>query len=140
MDIVEKAAYLRGLADGLEIDTDKKEGKLLMAVVDAIGELADSVADLESITDGMSNELDEVAEELLEIEGALDDECDCCDDDECDCDDCGEGYHYEVKCPTCGDSIMVDEGILELGKINCPNCNEELEFDLGCDCEDCDEE
>lgn len=133
MSIVEKAAYLRGLADGLEIDTDKKEGKLLLAMVDVISEMADSVADLEDVTDEMSNELDEVAEELIEIEDALDDECDCCDDDDCDCEDCEGDYHYEVKCPTCGDSIMVDEGILELGKINCPNCNEELEFDLGCD-------
>ena len=137
MDIVEKAAYLRGLCDGLDIDTDTKEGKLLVAIVDVIDELAASVSDLEAVADEMSDELDEVAEELLELEGAFDDDCDCdeCGDD-CECDD----FHYEVVCPTCGDSIMVDEDILALGTIQCPGCGEDLEFDMDeCCCgDDCD--
>lgn len=140
MDILERAAYLRGLCDGLEIDSSTKEGKLLLAMVDVIDELAASVSDLEAIADSMSDELDEVAEELLELEGAFDEDCDCdCDDDcDCDCDD----FHYEVVCPTCGDSIMVDEDILALGSIQCPGCGEELEFDADdicdgdCDCDD----
>ncbi len=139
MDIIERTAYLRGLADGLEIDTDKKEGKLLMAMLDVLEEMADTVADLGKVTDDICSELDEVAEELLELEGAFDedDDCDCgCD---CGCDECEDDFHYEVQCPTCGDSIMVDEDILGLGKIKCPNCDEDLEFDLD-DIEDEDEE
>ena len=141
MNIVEKAAYLRGLCDGLEIDTTTKEGKLLLAMVEVIDELADAVSDLQQITDEMSDELDEVAEELLELEGAFDeDEFD--EDEECECDEDCEcaGFHYEVVCPTCGDSIMVDEDILALGKIQCPGCGEDLEFDMEeCCCgEDCD--
>ncbi len=137
MDIIERTAYLRGLADGLEIDTDKKEGKLLMAMLDVLEEMADTVADLGKITDDICGELDEVAEELLELEGAFDedDNCDC----DCGCDECGDDFHYEVQCPTCGDCIMVDEDILELGKIKCPSCDEDLEFDLD-DIEDEDEE
>ena len=140
MDILEKTAYLRGLCDGLEIDGDTKDGKLLLAIVDVIDELAASISDLEDVTDSMSDELDEVAEELLELEGVFDD-CDCdCDDDDCEC-DCDD-FHYEIVCPTCGDSIMVDEDILALGSIQCPNCGEDLEFDAdecccGGDC-DCD--
>ena len=37
---------------------------------------------------------------------------------------------YEVKCPTCGDTICVDESMLCEGEIDCPNCGEQLEFDL----------
>lgn len=137
MDILERAAYLRGLCDGLEIDGETKEGKLLLAMVDVIDELAASVSDLEAVADGISDELDEVAEELLELEGAFDDDCDCDCGDDCDCDD----FHYEVVCPTCGDSIMVDEDILALGSIQCPGCGEDLEFDADdiCDC-DCDDD
>ena len=129
MDILEKVAYLRGLCDGLEIKDDTKEGKLLLAIVDVLDSVAVSVSDLEAITDEMSDELDEVAEELLEIEGALDNcdcNCDCDCDDDCDCED----VHFEVVCPSCGDSIMVDEDIINLGSIKCPNCSEDLEFDL----------
>ena len=32
-------------------------------------------------------------------------------------------------CPSCGDTILIDEGMIEEGSINCPNCNELLEFD-----------
>ncbi len=137
MDILERAAYLRGLCDGLEIDGETKEGKLLLAMVDVIDELAASVSDLEAVADSISDELDEVAEELLELEGAFDDDCDCDCGDDCDCDD----FHYEVVCPTCGDSIMVDEDILALGSIQCPGCGEDLEFDADdiCDC-DCDDD
>ncbi len=148
MDILERAAYLRGLCDGLEITPDTKEAKLLLAIVDVIDELAASVSDLEAVTDSMSDELDEVAEELLELEGAFDEDCDCCGDDDCDCgDDCDcDCFNYEIVCPTCGDSIMVDEDILALGSIECPGCGEELEFDADecccgddCDCDgDCD--
>ena len=62
------------------------------------------------------------------------DHCDCGDD--CDCGDC---FNYEIVCPTCGDSIMVDEDILALGSIDCPNCGTHLEFDFDCDC-DCDDD
>ena len=34
MDICEKIAYIKGLADGLELDTDSKEGKIIAAIVD----------------------------------------------------------------------------------------------------------
>ena len=33
-------------------------------------------------------------------------------------------------CPTCGDSILLDSGMLEEGSMACPNCGEDLEFDL----------
>ena len=61
MNILERASYLRGLFDGLEIDTSTKEGKLLVAMVEVIDELAGAVSDLQQITDEMSDELDEVA-------------------------------------------------------------------------------
>ena len=34
MEITEKVAYLKGLAEGMELDTDKKVGKLLAAIID----------------------------------------------------------------------------------------------------------
>ena len=33
MEITEKVAYLKGLAEGMELNTDKKEGKLLSAKI-----------------------------------------------------------------------------------------------------------
>ena len=36
MEISEKVAYLKGLAEGLNLDTDSKEGKLIAAIIDVL--------------------------------------------------------------------------------------------------------
>ena len=53
--------------------------------------------------------------------------------------------YYEVTCPSCNETICLDEETLLDGGIACPNCGEELEFDFDCDgecdgCDSCDED
>ena len=45
MEITEKVAYLKGLAEGMELDTEKKEGKLLAAIIDVLDDIALELAD-----------------------------------------------------------------------------------------------
>ena len=148
-NIMQKAAYLKGLAEGMELDVDKKEGKLIAALIDLVDELAVKVNAIEEATIEIEDELDEIAEELLEIETTIDEchcdcdcdddddccDCDCdCDDDDCDC-DC---FFYTVVCPTCNETIEIDESLVAVGSMTCPSCGEELEFDepeYDCDCE-----
>ena len=62
-----------------------------------------------------------------------DDDCECDDDDfdDYDFDDEDDDEElYEVVCPTCGDSLLLDSGMLDEGSMACPNCGENLEFDL----------
>ena len=48
MTISEKVAYLKGLSEGLNLDTEKsKEGKLISVMIGILEELAMSVEDLE---------------------------------------------------------------------------------------------
>ena len=51
----------------------------------------------------------------------------CCDED--DEDDGEEPVFYEVTCPACENTITIDEDVLNLGSIECPNCGETLEFE-----------
>ena len=46
MEITEKVAYLKGLAEGMELDTEKKEGKLLAAIIDVLDDIALEIADM----------------------------------------------------------------------------------------------
>ncbi|MBQ8758708.1 MAG: hypothetical protein IJZ20_03350 [Clostridia bacterium] len=64
----EKAAYLKGLAEGLEIDKSSKEGKLLAALVEAFDEMAIEVDDMVIIQEDMQEQLDEVDEALADLE------------------------------------------------------------------------
>ena len=144
MTINEKAAYLKGLMDGLKLDTEASEGKMIAAIVDLLGDLTKKVTDIEETTIAISDELDEIEEDLDAIEDfIMDEEDEDWDDedewDECDCDecDCEEGFDfgdedstiYEVEC-ACGEIIDFDEETLEEGSIICPNCGETLEFSL----------
>ena len=133
--IEKKVAYLKGLAEGLALDENKPETKIINAMLDILDELAMSVTDLEDAMDIFSEQLDAVDEDLDELEGFVYEDLDDCCCDDC-CDDEDEEY-YDVECPSCGEVICVDGDILEEGSINCPNCNELLEFEIDCDCDDC---
>ena len=128
MTLSERAAYLKGLKEGLKLNTETSEGKLLNEIIEMLEDVALSVNDLEDCTSAISDELDLIEEEIEEIEDYLDedDECCCCADDDDDEDD---EIIYEVKCPTCDEVINLDAHMLEMGGIKCPNCGEELEFD-----------
>ena len=88
MSVTEKAAYLKGLAEGLEITPDTKEGKLLLAVLDLLDDMALSIADLEDETAQIGEQVDMIDEDLSDLE---DDYYDLDSDDEDDEDGCGCG-------------------------------------------------
>ena len=135
MTITERAAYIKGLAEGLGIDDSTKEGKVINALVSAFDDMALTVSDLEAQIDELSEQVDTIDEDLGSLEQDFyeldDDDCGC-DDCGCDCDDedCADGDIYEVWCPTCGDIVCIDSDMLEEGQTTCPNCGELLEFDL----------
>lgn len=155
MTISEKSAYLKGLMDGLNLDTEKAEGKLISAIVDLLGDVTKKVTDIEDTTIAISDELDEIEEDLDAIEDYILDEEDEDYEDEWDEDEWDdyededdfedEGFDfgdeettiYEVKC-ACGNVIAFDEDTLEEGSIICDECGETLEFSF--DDEDEDEE
>ena len=135
MTISEKAAYLKGLMDGLDLDTEKAEGKMISAMVELLGDMAKRLSDVEETTIAISDELDEIEEDLDAIEDYImdeDEDDDYYDDDE-DFDDEGFDFGdedstiYEVEC-ACGNIINFDEETLESGSIICDNCGENLEF------------
>ena len=136
MTITEKVAYLKGLADGMKLSAETNEGKLLLAVIDTLEDMALTVSDMEDSVAELSAQVDEIDEDLGSLEEDLyGDECDCDDEDD---DEDFDDTLYEVECPSCGDIICLDEGMLDEGEIDCPNCGEKLEFDFeegdGCDC------
>lgn len=139
MEIMEKVAYLKGLAEGMELDTEKKEGKLLSAIIDVLEDIGLELEDLWDNTEELADGLDAVSDDLEDVEDVLfDEEDDFDEDDEDDFDE--DADCYATTCPTCEEEIFFDESILEDGEVICPNCGEKLEFDLESLEEDEDEE
>ena len=160
MTIVEKAAYLKGLTEGLGITPDSKEGKLWGALNELLSDMAHEIEDLQASNLDFAEALDDISEDLTYLEELtcdLDMPEDMLDEDDCDGDcsscrfDCGvfdedggddeedddedeevsyDGVMYEVTCPVCGEEVSFDEDTLSEGSIACPGCGETLEFDL----------
>ena len=146
MTISEEAAYLKGFMEGANLDTEKPEGQMIVRIVELMGKIAKRLADVEETTIAISDELDEIEEDLDAIEDFIMDEEDDDDEDEDDFEDWDdddeddyddEGFDfgdedsiiYEVKC-ACGEVIAFDEETLERGSMTCPKCGELLEFSV----------
>ena len=153
MNTSEKVAYVKGLAEGLGYDDTSKEGKILAAILDILEDVAHDIEDLEENAWDLGEAIDQVSDDLSDLEDIVYDEdydddddeddedecegcCGCCEDED---DEDYEPVFYEVTCPACNNTITIDEDVLDLGSIQCPNCGETLEFD-GIECEDEDEE
>ena len=138
----EKAAYLKGLIDGLGIDETTKEGKVIKAMSELLGELAEAVDGIDADVTRAYDQINDLSEELEDLEADLyeDDDTDDADEEEPedaeDSDDeddnadvAGEPY-YEVACPACGNTVYVSEDDLDAGEAICPSCNVAFEVAL----------
>ncbi len=141
MTVSEKAAYIKGLMEGMSIDTSKGEGKVLAAMADLLEDLSLTVLDIEDETATLRDYIEEIDEDLGAVEEdfyCVDDfDCDCdddccccdddcdCDDDDCDCCDCCECL--ELECPACGEPVYIDEDDVEdIDELECPSCGQIL--------------
>ena len=126
MTISEKVAYLKGLAEGLNLDTEKsKEGKLISVMIGILEELAMSVEDLEENALNLGEEIDVLSDDLADVESIVYDE----DEDDEDYDD----DWFEVECPTCGQTLVVDDEALSEGEVECPECGSRYALELSDD-------
>jgi hypothetical protein len=123
MTITEKVAYVKGLAEGLELSDDNKTERILKAVIDVLDDMALTVADIDDMIDEITDQVDAIDEDLSDVEEYL------CDEDCGECDDEDE-YTYAVTCPTCDTTIYLSDEDLQEDGITCPECGEDLEFDF----------
>ena len=139
MEITEKVAYLKGLMEGMKIDTETNEGKILSAMVDILEDIGLELEDLWNAQGELEDGLDVVSDDLEDIEDIVYDEDDeesfDYEDDAEEDEDC-----YATTCPTCEETIYFDESVLEDGEVICPNCGEKLEFDMSSLEEDSDDD
>lgn len=150
MTLTEKAAYIKGLAEGLSLDETTKEGKILVALLDLVAEMSAEIADMQSDIEDIDSDLDylneyieELDDDLQDVEDFLDDEGDeeffdededededeewSCDGncDECDGLACEDDEYFEIVCPSCGETVCFDSE-LDPENLLCPACGEKF--------------
>jgi len=131
-DTTAKAAYLKGLADGMKLDENKDCNKLLLSIIDLLGDVAGEISELD-------NEVGFLADCVEDIDGELDEIAEILS--ECGCDEgCGHNHGdrnetFEVACPTCKQSIILNMETFD-DQATCPICGEEIEFEFDFDEDD----
>ena len=127
-EISNRAAYLKGLADGLKLDKETTEGQLIDGILGLLGDMAEEMEMLDQEQGFLADKMDEM-EDVIEMIG---DEAFGRDDDD---------EMYTLVCDHCGAEIDLTADDLDDiadGVFKCPDCGEIIELDLGdcgCDCD-----
>lgn len=128
-DIRARVAYLQGLAEGLDIETNTAEGRILTSMIDVLGDIAEHVTDIVEA----QNELVEYVEDVDFDLGALEEEYyeyDGDDDDETAITFIPEELMSEeedgvqfVTCPQCSETLSAGAGEMNtIVDAICPTC------------------
>ncbi len=111
--LYEKVAYLRGLAEGMELNESSKEGKILLQIIETLEEFTDAIVELDENQLELTDYVETIDEDLEDVEDELFDE---------------ELDSMEIQCPKCQEILIIDdEDLFDDENIHCPECEEEVE-------------
>ena len=147
MTLSEKVVYLKGVAEGLKFDPDKSaEGKLISIMMDILEHVALNAEENDDSIQALADQLDDVSDSLALVEDYVysDEFTEDDDDDEDDAEEALEALEedgfFELECPNCSDTLVVDKSVLDSGSVTCPGCGQEFEIELGYEDEEDSEE
>ena len=121
--------YIHEKAEGLGIEESTKEGKLLLHIIDALGDFADGLDELNERHDDLDEYVSYMDEDLADVEeevfGDLDDED--YDEDYDEDEDYDDLDYAEIECPNCHEIVYLDKELLsDEEEAECPNCHKKL--------------
>ena len=117
-NLTEKAAYIKGLADGMNISEKGEQGKVISAIIELIEEMASSLEDCDEAIEALEETVDTISDDMADLEEVVYDLSDEDEDGETDDD------FVEFECPHCGDTIYYDVDLVEAqDDLICPSCN-----------------
>lgn len=126
-NITDRAAYLRGLAEGMKLDREDNQQRLLLEMLDLMDEMAHQLADANAELAELQEYVEDIDTDLTDMEEVL-----FGDDDDCDCEDCMDDYDEDdnedqelsFDCPNCGKTVLLRASDIESEEdVVCKHCN-----------------
>ena len=128
-ELTDRVAFLRGLAEGMQLDESKQETKLILKMLDVMDEMAKDNDDLHKAVDELNEYMEIIDEDLSDMEEDIygdvsnDEE----GDDDSDSDDDEDERTVEYACPYCGEVMVFDVERFDFDEdYLCPNCHKPL--------------
>ena len=123
--LTDRTSYLRGLAEGLKIDTEKAENKLMLEMLAVMEDMAARIQELDSDVDELDEYVTSMESDLSDLEDFVYD-----DGDEDEIDDMEEfeaDDEITVRCPRCGKEFTIMVGDINFDEnVICPACGENI--------------
>lgn len=130
-NLTDRASFLRGLAQGMQLNKETNEGKLLTEIIDVLGEMAKEMEKLQEAYDELNEYVESIDDDLADMEEVLfgeEDEEDGAedideDDEDDEDDDEEEGETISYACPHCGHELQFNAGDVDFDEdVICPAC------------------
>ena len=142
MKLSEKVAALMGFMEGKEVDTTTVEGQIFTKIAEILRDMSYEIEELETRCDDLHDYCDELDSDLGDVEEYLLDELEEDEDEDFDDEDEDDDEVIEAVCPECGEEIFFDLSV-DPEDVICPSCGKHVSFvcDGDCDgCSECDED
>ena len=123
--LTDRISYLRGLAEGMKLNPEKDSNRLILEILEVLGDVGDAFEALAESHGELSDYVESIDEDLADLEADLyDDEDEDLAEDE---DEDFEGSLIEYECPHCGHMVQIDEDDVDFDEdARCPECGGEL--------------
>ena len=124
--LTDRISYLQGLAEGMKLNPDKDSHRLILGILDVLGEVGESFEALAESHGELSDYVESIDEDLADLEADLYD-----DDDEEAAEEEDEEEPFEstieYECPHCGAKIEIDPDDVDFDEESlCPECGKDL--------------
>lgn len=117
-ELRKKISYLQGLAEGLDVKSNSKEGRIINGIIEVLGDMANNLDNLWEVHQELETYMEAIDEDLYELEGEL------FEDSE---DGDSLNQMVEIDCPKCHEPVCFTAEVLEdedAVEVTCPTCNE----------------
>ena len=120
--LTDRVSYLKGLADGMQLDMEQGSNKLMMEILNLLGDVTEEMDELEEDMEELDEYVESIDDDLADLEEVLfgDDE----DEDE------DEDYDDEIilyACPNCGHEIQFLASNVDFDEETlCPECGKPI--------------
>ncbi len=131
--LTDRISYLQGLAEGMKLNPEKDANRLILGILEALGEIGENLEALTEAHGELSDYVESIDEDLADLEADLYDEededyaGDGEDEDGEEPEDEEDGGALLYECPHCKETVELDPDELDLDEDHpCPNCGKEL--------------
>jgi len=123
--LTDRISYLQGLAEGMKLNPDKDSHRLILGILDVLGEVGESFEALAESHGELSDYVESIDEDLADLEANFYDD----ENENLAKEENGDGFEdmIEYECPHCGAKIEIDPDEVDFDEdALCPQCGKEL--------------